>query len=299
MTSASARRTAPAPIRKGTSQPQDPDAPSFLTTLPPELRNTIYESTYLQDKPIVIVDALEYTRWPAWECGEGDEYDSNDDGFGPLDQDKELQLTAYNYSYPVELLRTCRQVYHEASGTLYRANSFLVSVADHRHNGGCRQLLTATRWLEGLGSHYQLLNKVIVDVEARCPDSCEHNYSAFDFTPLVKLIWSRSSTNYPITFAKSGNLLDERVHSEEYDESTEVSSATRATLLNNVLTSLAMEDALDIRRYARPEWLILQIMVYRKSLEGRMIFASSDRGQRSPRDTAGSFDFTDDGTSST
>jgi hypothetical protein len=58
------------PIRKGTSAPQDLDAPSFLTALPAEIWNAIYRYVFVEDGPVVVVDAHEYTKLPICDCDE-------------------------------------------------------------------------------------------------------------------------------------------------------------------------------------------------------------------------------------
>jgi hypothetical protein len=41
-------------IPKTVSSPADPDEPSLLTTLPPEIRNIVYEYLFQRDEPILI-----------------------------------------------------------------------------------------------------------------------------------------------------------------------------------------------------------------------------------------------------
>lgn len=63
MASTPARRAVSLPIAKGMSTPRDPDEPSLLSTLPPELRNAIYDCLFLKDDPIIIVDADDTSVW--------------------------------------------------------------------------------------------------------------------------------------------------------------------------------------------------------------------------------------------
>jgi hypothetical protein len=44
-------------ILKACPAPADPSAPSFLTTLPPEIRNTVYEVLLKRDEPVLVHDA--------------------------------------------------------------------------------------------------------------------------------------------------------------------------------------------------------------------------------------------------
>lgn len=41
-------------IPKTMSSPADPNAPSFLTNLPPDIRNAVYEVIFKRDRPLLI-----------------------------------------------------------------------------------------------------------------------------------------------------------------------------------------------------------------------------------------------------
>jgi hypothetical protein len=267
-----------APIRKGTSQPQDTNEPSFLTTLPPEIRNAIYECLYLHTGPVNIVDAHEYTK-PSTAVQDDDDdhfdnHDADDDGYGNLDE----RVKAHDSHIPVSFLRTCRQIYGESSGKLYGANNFIISVATHRHNGGFRQARTAVRWLKGLGSQSQLLSKVSIDVGKQCPMGCYYDETEYNLGPLIKHLWSSVGSKMRLEFTDSGKELDAGSHSHPTLPSVSVSSATLATRMGNIFESLFVKDTFALRRYARFDGLIAGIYINKDLLHGAIIFASDGRG---------------------
>jgi hypothetical protein len=47
-------------IPKTTSGPANPNQPSFLMTLPPEIRNRIYELLFKRDEPVLLHDGEAY-----------------------------------------------------------------------------------------------------------------------------------------------------------------------------------------------------------------------------------------------
>ncbi|OSS52947.1 hypothetical protein B5807_01903 [Epicoccum nigrum] len=71
-------------ITQSTSQPADPDAPSFLTTLPAEIRNAIYKILFTRAGPIEIYDKADQREYPSWI--------ENSDFF---DEEAELEAASY------------------------------------------------------------------------------------------------------------------------------------------------------------------------------------------------------------
>jgi hypothetical protein len=55
-------RIIPIQIPKTVSSPADPSAPSFLSTLPPEIRNPIYEVLFKRDGEVLLHDAKAYRQ---------------------------------------------------------------------------------------------------------------------------------------------------------------------------------------------------------------------------------------------
>ncbi|KAF2820319.1 hypothetical protein CC86DRAFT_412194 [Ophiobolus disseminans] len=254
MASTRARCGVAAPIRKGTSKSADNSEPSFLTTLPPEIRNNIYECVFLRDEPIFIVDAHEYTKPPVW-----DEkrplifYDDDDDGYDGY-RYVNKPMKAHDCQFAVTLLRTCRQIYSESSGLFYGANDFVVS---------------------SVGSHYYFLNKVAIDIGPQCPDLCYDHHEEIDIMQLVKLLWTKPAAQLRLTFADSGRALDKRIHLRLSQHSTTY-LPTQPNMLNNILESLVVKDDLKIRRYSRFDCLVHEIALDTNLRYGRVVFNSSN-----------------------
>lgn len=47
-------------IANTAAQPHDPNAPSFITTLPAEIRNAIYEILFKRDEPVLVHNVTAY-----------------------------------------------------------------------------------------------------------------------------------------------------------------------------------------------------------------------------------------------
>jgi hypothetical protein len=126
---ASTKTRTPIMISRTRSLPADPNEPSFLTTFPPEIRNKIYEELLIQDGPIEVPDRHDLGKLGS--C--------------------------------ITLLRSCRQIYNEASSTFYGRNDFVVAP-------GCTYLDRDGRfehnsfgiWFTSMGSQICLLTRVII-----------------------------------------------------------------------------------------------------------------------------------------
>ncbi|KAH7086590.1 hypothetical protein FB567DRAFT_629621 [Paraphoma chrysanthemicola] len=274
------RKPPPPPIRKGASQPEDPNEPSFLTTLPPEVRNAIYEFAFLREEPIVIVDAEEYERRPAWDCDDYEDEIISDEKWSDLQPYGEQVFEASFVNNSTSFLRTCRQSYHEACDIFYGKNMFNVSVALHRHNPGLRQLRTAIRWLLGIGSQIDLVTQINIDVRPVCPDQCDEKPWDFHVSSFVKFLWSRSHLARRIAFTESQNALDIRLNFHPYvDPSLTLTQpvSRSATSFNNFFESLILKDGLKLRSCSKFDRLIGRITIDQHLREGLVHFPSTDR----------------------
>jgi hypothetical protein len=130
-------------IPKTTSGPANPNQPSFLTILPPELRKRIYELLFKRDEPVLLHDGEAYRdklrgklRPDAqenderfWRPDQGDEDDEEEDYWEELEIDVEPHVKDddfhHSFGEGIGLLLSCRQIYHEAAGILYGHNTFL------------------------------------------------------------------------------------------------------------------------------------------------------------------------------
>jgi hypothetical protein len=274
-------RGVPPPIRKGASLPRDQNEPSLLTILPPELRNMICELALTTPERIVIVDSIEYSRAPCWNHKSHDFQGLEEDHVDNEDLEsvhgERRKLVAKNINLPTDLLRTCRQIYHEASSMLYAKNKFLVSVAPHRHNPCYRQFRTTVRWLRNIGSQVKLLQNVAIDLGSACPKNCGFGGSSWvDLKPLAGLLWQPHMSHLQFVFEGPGRALDSRAHDHL---STVIehpnSSSDAASTLSTILSLLTTRDVLSLQQYARYERLIGSVRIDKGLLQGHVTLQST------------------------
>lgn len=254
-------------ITQSMSQPADPDAPSFLTTLPAEIRNAVYAILFKQDEPIEIMDWGEQSRYPAW-LEESDDFDEEED---ELESAPYMERKTYDFHLGLNLLETCRQVYWEAARVLYGANAFCATFPEHRHNKESYFVKTAADFIQSIGTQVFLLSELSIDITRVCPPDCRDDVG-MDVLPLVQTLWSRPSIVSRVSFTtgklRSGFELHSsfELHSEqEYDDNKDICT----TRLNQILRALCTTDQPVLRRCGRFERLISQIEVcnYYKSTE--------------------------------
>jgi hypothetical protein len=126
---------------KTASSPADPNAPSFFTSLPPEMRNAIYEVLFKHDEPVLVHNANAYHAQEPYR----DDYTDMEVYMTEVtlfDQISEAEIGAdaefhHGFREALPLLHSCRQIYHECAGVLYGCNEFVVSRALNRHELDC------------------------------------------------------------------------------------------------------------------------------------------------------------------
>lgn len=136
-------------IPKTASEPTNPDAPSFLTHLPPEMRNAIYEVLFKRDKPVLVHNASVY------HTDEPEQENSRDvseftERMHHFDEVYEAEIGGdaefrYEFHLALPFFRSCRQIYHESAGVFYGSNKFVISRARYRMITIVRTSFTATR----------------------------------------------------------------------------------------------------------------------------------------------------------
>jgi hypothetical protein len=263
-------------IPKTTSSPADPGTASFLTTLPPEIRNAIYEVMFKHEKPILLHNAKAYHARPP-ETELYSDPTVNAQVLQRFDAIYETELVhgepfAHGLHLSVPLLLTCRQIYAECIGVFYGGNIFAFSRALHRHDitdedsaehdiENYETLAYLPCWLSSIGSNFQLLTKVIIDVDAMCFKQCEHAFENYSILDLARCLWVCPRLNNVISFATLGRSSTEH---RDYFPASHVSnqaSIRRANLLNMVFDSLVVRDALNLKRYARSSQLLSDILL--------------------------------------
>jgi len=251
-------------IPKTTSGPADPRAPSILTTLPPEIRNRIYEYLFKRDGPIVLDDGQAHVE--LWARGHGIHYTH-----GGVEQQVRDEDLCDVFEGCTDLLLSCRQVYHEAVGVLYGENTFFFSQFLER------QMHFTWTWLSRIGTHYQLLSRVIMDADA--------SYRRYNLLPLLKCIWNNPQAKCEFAFVRSGtSVCNGRNKSAElYDP------VTAADPMNNILFQLGTADVLNLSQYARYSGLVSSIVVWCNGFDhyGFVQYDSSDLPRSFPHPNRG------------
>ncbi|KAI4644652.1 uncharacterized protein J4E79_011089 [Alternaria viburni] len=258
-------------IPKTTSGPADPHASSILTTLPPEIRNRIYEYLFKRDRPVIVDDGQAHVE--LWERSHGIHYTH-----GSVEQQVRDEDLCDVFAGCTDLLLSCRQVYHEAVGVLYGQNTFFFSRFLER------QMHFTCTWLSGIGSHYQLLSRVSMDADAP--------YRRYNLLPLLKFIWNNPQAKCEFAFVRSGSseYIGRNKSAELYDP------VTAADPMNNILFQLGTADVLNLRQYARYSGLVSSIIVWYSEFDhhGFVQYDASDISRSFP-DPERWFDISDHG----
>ncbi|KAF2638208.1 hypothetical protein P280DRAFT_529039 [Massarina eburnea CBS 473.64] len=129
-------------IRRGYSRKADPTKVSLLLDLPPELRNCVYAHLLERKMGRLII----VRRVPSLRA-------------------ELVQKMA------VALLRSCRQIYHEASSAMMANNKFRL-IIEYEHSLCIDDLNAVSVFLDNLGSQCQFLKKIDLFIESICPFNC-------------------------------------------------------------------------------------------------------------------------------
>jgi hypothetical protein len=121
-------------IPKTFSRPIDPNAPSLLTTVPGEIRNDIYRLLFVFHDTVEVADHGNYLSANRTACARS-------------------QIAS-----AIALLRSCRQIYHEAIGIVYYRNRFRVSA---KYQGPQFE-----QWFATIGISIYLLRTVVIELTA-------------------------------------------------------------------------------------------------------------------------------------
>jgi len=120
-------------IPKTMSTPADPSAPSPLTSLPPEMRNAVYEVLFKRDELVLIHNAEAYHSKPPdrSECADDKDFQPALAAFDRC-YDSEIGYDTefyHGFGLGIPLILACRQLCHEASRVFYKSNIFTISRA--------------------------------------------------------------------------------------------------------------------------------------------------------------------------
>jgi hypothetical protein len=285
----------PIHIRKGASQLADQESPSFLTTLPPEIRNEVYRWLLVREEPI-IYDGCHSDRerepsiYRDYRFDQGYDYDEIEAKSLPLSEEelRSLREPSHDIGSCVPFLRSCRQIYFEAVGILYSANSFLISANLHQHNEKMNQISTAADFLVSLGTQLDLLKKLVIDITPLCPEECADGIQnvdteQIDILPIIRVLWSQPKVAQVISLTSTGRNLDRRVHPFYHED--DLKHSIRPRLLNGIIQAIGRNDTLNLMRYGRFERLLSNIWV-RRNLDWGWIVHPIPSYQTYPRGEA-------------
>jgi hypothetical protein len=270
-----APRPTPIHIQKGVSQPTNHDSPSFLTTLPPEIRNEVYRWLLVREEPIIYDGCRsDNERNPSFDRDyQFDRYYDYDEMESSRNLSQEeltiLRQPSHDIGSCVPLLRSCRQIYFEAVGILYSTNSFLISANPHQHNAQMTQLFTAANFLTSLGSQINLLKELSIDITKLCPEDCNdvERYSShvdteqIDVLPLVQVLWSQPKVAQIISLTCTERNFDRRVH--PYYGENDLGHDIEPLVLEQMIRALGSDNALGVIGYGRFERLLRNVWIRR------------------------------------
>ncbi|KAF9692003.1 hypothetical protein EKO04_010137 [Ascochyta lentis] len=262
----------PNQIPKTTSSPADASAPSFLTTIPPEVRNAIYAVLFKRDKPVLLHNAKAYLpKRPKRSDHTNDvTYPRCLEWYNEvfeqlLENGREFKL---GFGCGLSVLLSCRQMYHECAGVLYGSNTFIISQALHdyslryfpQHEKAYLQHEYAPLWLRSVGSQIDLLHEVYIDVDAVRTLDYYESATTFNILPIMRIIWEYPGLTNKIKFYHTGRQLEG--HTEFTDaREAEAESKQKANVLNNLLELLCNQDFLRLKRYLSFDRLLKSVRI--------------------------------------
>ena len=233
-----------------------PDVPSLLT-IAPELRNQIYEYLLVDPNPITIeittVEDIEtkVTKGTSTSIGSS------------------------------AILRTCRQIYHEAVGLLYSRNAFRFQHNIHDDFFKVKivsPIDVCKRWIDDIGSCLPRLRTININLDVpEIPEEYEawmfgrdvrkNSRQPIDVLPLLDVFWNSDTRNTSVMFE-----MAEDDDSDDYESDPEEQQHD-ATSIANVLSELGKNDALDLQKTRR---LLRSVHLYTSGTRGIIAYRSTD-----------------------
>ncbi|KAI4680404.1 uncharacterized protein J4E84_008052 [Alternaria hordeiaustralica] len=235
-----------------------PDVPSLLT-IAPELRNQIYEYLLVEPCPITIeITTVEYTKT------------------------KVTKGTSTSIGSSA-ILRTCRQIYHEAVGLLYSRNAFRFqhNIQDDLFKVKIiSPINVCKRWIGDIGSCLPKLRTISINLNVpEIPEKYEdwmfgrdvrkYSRQAIDVLPLLDVFWNSDTRNTSVMFEMAEDDELDDYESDFEEEQHDASS------IANVLSELGKNDALDLQKTRR---LLKSVYLYTSGTRGRIAYRSTDWG---------------------
>ena len=217
-----------------------PDVPSLLT-IAPELRNQIYEYLLVEPCPITIENAEDISNQIA------------------RIKRTRIRKTS-DFSGSSAILRTCRQVYHEAVGILYSRNSFRFQYHLRFQDEAAVEidspLEVCTGWIDDLGSCLPRLRNITINMDVPMIPAESRDYGfdedvrecsrqRINILPLLDVFWNSDTRNTSVIFESFENLVNDAPDdSDSESEEPELDVAS----ITNVLSELGGKDSLDLKK---------------------------------------------------
>jgi hypothetical protein len=254
---------APVQIPKTVSSPADPNEHSLLTSLLPELRNTIYALLLKRDESVMLHNAeAYYPQLPersAYGC---------DSAYVPDTKRFDIAFDkcmggasefAHDFKETTPLFLVCCQIYHESIGVLYGLNTFTFSRALHQHDLDAVDYVTtyfedqydplifAPKWLSNLGSQSSLLRKVYIDTDVLCPSYCYTGRMYVDVLPLTKYLWNQPGLLQCLSFTNAGRISS--LHMDAINKEFMATGRTidRTRQLRDMVKAIISNDELNLK----------------------------------------------------
>ncbi|KAH7079868.1 hypothetical protein BKA63DRAFT_505230 [Paraphoma chrysanthemicola] len=279
----------PSAIPRAMSRAADLTLPSILTTLPPELRNRIYDFLYTRVDPVLLHDSAACSKQVAstprhTQSQPQDESNPGTDRIMYLKGRPLGSCFGHGFNDCMGLLVTCRQIYHEAVGVLYKSNSFLFScIWEYCDPDSYTSIDSALTWIASIGSHASMVSTILIDADGicLCPCPLAFKYMNVRLLRLLRIMWKDSGTRMKISFKHTGRVLE--VTPPYTPPQRLQSSPCPATFLHNLLEALGTQDMLELKRYAKFDRLLYSIMVQAAQDDSGQWRTSGVIWQSSPR----------------
>jgi hypothetical protein len=218
-------------IIEGRSSPTNPDAPSFLTSLPPEIRNRIYELLFVHDEPLSVPAVYLGTHY------------------------MNLSFVRGKVARAMALLRSCRQVYHEAVRTIYSQNNFTFIPQD-------RRLWCVEDWCSTVSHQLLFLSKVTVELYDLISNVwLTGNYNLL---PVLRILWMSKISD--------SNIF---VHHKPNWDRTSSAGDNVAAAMNSALDLLGRQDNLNLRRFLRIPCSLKSVNLDAEGRRGSVVFGGA------------------------
>ncbi|KAL6708820.1 hypothetical protein ACN47E_002227 [Coniothyrium glycines] len=268
-------------IVNGPSHPIDPEAPSFLTTLPPEVRNIVYKILFHRGDVLIHNTGAYHAEEPSRaDYAEEEEFHWRMSRYYDHVENEIGADCEFNHKFHLglPLLRTCRQIFHESASILYGGNKFIISRTTSLHDFDCEdfhdskaycQLTYGPVWLSRLGSLLQFLRSVSIDVDALCPPACSMSMMVnqeVELLPLLRIIWRNLGSPCRIGFVRTGRTIHGHLNQKSY-------LSDKLEALNNILQSFGVRDTLKLKQYAGSSRLVDSITVSESMAKGNIAFS--------------------------